>query len=653
MVIAWDAVQGAVAAAGLIGTGAAAVVTRIYPWWRAKRNGRLLERRISGRDFPATVIQDAVRYFVEPLCTDVDPTGREDYRSVFVMSQPFFRTMDRLLYGSPLPQHAILLADSGIGKTTSLLNYYAYNLRRRHSKPIYLVALGRAGAIERIAAISDPENSFLFLDALDEDVDAVRDHVQRVHDLMEAASRFQAVVITCRSQFFLSDEEIIRETGLVRLGPRPAGETGEYVLKKFYLAPFSDAQVQRFLRLRYPLGQGNTRRRARELLRKIGDLSARPMILTYINDLLRESSDEADPIAHVTEAYERIINAWLARERRYVNDVDALQNFSEQLAIDLYVGRELRGGEVVSVAEVRELALRWNINIETWKLTGRSLLNRNAVGQFKFSHRSIMEYLIVKAAFQGDYMTAWTKPWTGQMLRFAEELIIRSVEIPVKYSPHDLVTSGQKQSITQTSNLRLHSDSLIDAATSGHLAVRSGILAISAELLRGIFKGPDLRARIGYWRGMATYISRLVQLVTTASKGTCPEIVALIDVPPNHSFRPLARLTVSCYLIAGERMDAIPRLPEKTLWARTLENANLRENNSESRWHIGTIPGKMLGPMVGDPKDGGLVLTTDSADSYASVILPLTEYLNGRIELAALVSILLPESGEITLPIDN
>ena len=53
---------------------------------------------------------------------------------------------------------------------------------------------------------------YVFLDALDEDTKAIADHKERISELMQLAKKFKRVIISCRTQFFLKDEEIPIET---------------------------------------------------------------------------------------------------------------------------------------------------------------------------------------------------------------------------------------------------------------------------------------------------------------------------------------------------------------------------------------------------------------------------------------------------------
>ncbi|MCP4688613.1 MAG: hypothetical protein GY859_11220, partial [Desulfobacterales bacterium] len=203
--------------------------------------------------------------------------------------------------------------------------------------------------------------------------------------------KFRRIIITCRTQFFRKDEEIPLDTGILRIGPRKAGVKGSYEFRKLYLSPFNDKDIKRYLIKRYPFWRYPIRRKALAMALKIPLLSARPMLLAHIPDVVEAGGE----ITYVFQLYDIMIEAWLERESAWVEKAP-LREFSERIAIDLYVNREARGMERVSYDDLPELAENWDIPLEQWQLSGRSLLNRDAEGNFKFAHRSIMEYLFVQ-----------------------------------------------------------------------------------------------------------------------------------------------------------------------------------------------------------------------------------------------------------------
>ncbi len=391
----------------------------LFPLWRQWRVNRLLSRSFGSELFSTEVVELSTRYYVPPNCTSVDPSFESEMRNLVVTEEALFDVLDRFLDKHSSHRHLLLLADSGMGKSSCLLNYYVRNQRRfqRKRKRISIVPLGIPDADRHIQGIDAKRDTILFLDAFDEDTKAIKDHRARLRQLMELAGEFSRVLITCRTQFFLRDEEIPRETGVVRIEPRRAGEGGVYEFQKLYISPLNDRQIDDFLRKRYSVWHWSRRRRAKALVQAVPLLSVRPMLLAYIPDLLESHIQISRPF----ELYEAMIDAWLERERRWV-DKNSLREFSEHLAVDLYCGREQRGAERIHFDEMTRLTAGWAMRLETWQLTGRSLLNRDAAGNFKFAHRSIMEYLFVSRYLAGDPLTRQVG-WTDQMGFFLADIV--------------------------------------------------------------------------------------------------------------------------------------------------------------------------------------------------------------------------------------
>ena len=399
----------------------AAVVAAWYvylPHRQQRRTQRLLEKSFGSELYTPEVIANSTRYYVPPNCSSVDPAQEAEIRQVKVAKQKLFEMIDEHLAEDSANRHLLLLADSGMGKSSFVLNYYARNQRlpKRKRQRLAVVPLGIPDAEEYIAKIKQPRDTVIFLDAFDEDTKAIKDHRGRLLDLMHACRHFKRVLITCRTQFFASDIEIPRETGIARVGPRKAGEGGTYEFWKLYLSPLSDAQVDAYLRKRYRWSLGK-RKQAAALVKKIPLLSVRPMLLAYIPDLLESGKH----IAYSFQLYEVMIEQWLARESRWVKPED-LRQFSERLAVDLHRNKEQRGAERIPRSELTQLAKTWNIPLDDWQLKDRSLMNRDAEGNWKFAHRSIMEYLFVKRLMENDANCRGAK-LTDLMKAFLREII--------------------------------------------------------------------------------------------------------------------------------------------------------------------------------------------------------------------------------------
>jgi hypothetical protein len=393
-------------------------LTNAVKKWQARRHEQNALKKLPAGDFMPETVESALQYYVEHEVSAVDPAGRERERANLGPREPLFRLLDRTLYGTNEKQYLLILADSGMGKTTALLNYYAHNSKRKNAHPMVVFSLRTEGVDAKIQAVTEKSSKILLLDALDEDPTAIGDHTDRVHTLMRLSQDFRAVVITCRSQFFLTSEEITKETGLAKIHHRGLGEPSEYIFLKFYLCPFSDAQIDAFLRKRYPFPQFKSRLRAKETIERVGDLTNRPMLLAYIDDLTCSGTKIAD----IGDAYQQIVDQWIAREKPLVRNSRALLEFSKRLAVELYIRREARGGEQAPATEIIGLAEKWGIPLQQWQLTGRSLLTRDAADQFRFAHRSILEFLFVRSFLEGNARCA-TVAWTDQMYVFLEKKV--------------------------------------------------------------------------------------------------------------------------------------------------------------------------------------------------------------------------------------
>jgi hypothetical protein len=374
--------------------------TRLLAFISEARNRQILMARISQGSYDKETILQSTRFYIRPKCSNIDPAQEEEVRQALMATrESLFEKIDYFIDHDSSKRHLLILADSGTGKTSFVLNYYAYSLRRRMRKApnLFLVYLGFKDADERLRQHEHKNETIVFLDALDEDTRAIENHRMRIRELMDICRDYRRVIITCRTQFFPSDEEVPIETGVAILGPRKAGEKGVYEFWKLYLSPFDDSDINRYLQRRFPIWQLRERKKARELAFQVKTLSARPMLLAHIPDVIKSNSS----VTQTFQLYQLMVNAWLMRESSWVQKSD-LKEYSELLSVNLYIYREHRGMERIPYDELVKLAHDWSIDLSQWQLSGRSLLNRDAQGNYKFAHRSIMEFLFVNRLIQGD-----------------------------------------------------------------------------------------------------------------------------------------------------------------------------------------------------------------------------------------------------------
>lgn len=460
-----------------------------YPIWLQHRRETILRERFARGPYDLATIQRSTRYYIAPKCSNLDPSQEVEMRHALTATrEDLFTAVDRFLNDDQPCRHLLILADSGTGKTSFILNYYVRNARRpkRRRHLFALAPLGVPDSLALIAAIQDKENTTLFLDALDEDVAAREDHRHRVSALMESCRAFRRVIITCRTQFFPRDEEIPVETGILRLGPLKAGDKSIYEFRKLYLSPFTDAEVEIYLRLRYPFWRVLTRRKARRIAEKIPNLTARPMLLAHIPDLVNSETE----VATAVELYEVMITAWFERETAWV-DKRALREFSERLAVELYTKREVREMERIPRKELEGLAQSWGLELFPWQIAGRSLLNRDAQGNYKFAHRSVMEYLFVLRLVKGDPYCQGVL-LTDQMKTFLLEILLgprASFYAPIvtKYDIAGRVVSAARFATLERENFSLQ--------------LRIDCREVADELVDLLLADPFVRerGRLGSW----------------------------------------------------------------------------------------------------------------------------------------------------------
>lgn len=395
-----------------------------------------LERKIAETSgvsaYTQTDILNASRGYVEPNCTSTDPSDEADLRNVVALA-PLFQTIDKHLGLGGEKRHIILLADSGMGKTSFCINYYAHEQKKSKRGRVAIVPLGSPDPIGQINSIGNQADTVLFLDALDEDPRASDDPYGRLREVMSAASRFKNVVVTCRSQFFESDEQIPKGSGVMYATSRKAGVSREFPLHKLFLAPFNNEQIKKYIskHFRYT-SWGNYRRRklALKLVDDIPELSVRPMLLELVPDLIREHRF----IGQLFGLYEYLVESWLKRERDWIAE-NELKEISTELAVVIYLRQRKGQGDRISSELLDEVLRRSNLKVASWRLKSRSLLNRDIDGNFKFAHRSVMEYLFLVSCLKGDdrcLSVEWTDLMKDLLVSLANtspELEARTMEL--------------------------------------------------------------------------------------------------------------------------------------------------------------------------------------------------------------------------------
>ncbi len=392
-------------------------------WWIghfAKTQFKKWQNLAAAKDlkpqFDYQTVKDKTRIYIPTQYQNASPTRQEEpgFTHQYVSTSPlipFFleKAFNERVEGE---RFYLILADSGMGKTTFMINLYLryhafFNRRRKFAMRLF--KFSEKDTLTEIKAIpkTEAKNTILLLDALDEDPFIVSSDPNltdaqafqhRVDEIIEATRYFCEVVMTCRTQYFPGQEDNPYELNVKR-----PDEKGFYVLNKLYISPFTAAEVHQYLKKKYgwlPFWNRKKKLRAAQLVNQSRHLVMRPMMLSYIDDLL---SDVGKKFETDYEIYETLIEKWLAREadkrKKKVEQpvfMDALHRVSQQTAIAIWQAWQANKRLYLTKAEAVAISAQNGIDLKPEEVTGQSLLTCDGAGNWKFAHKSIMEFFLAK-----------------------------------------------------------------------------------------------------------------------------------------------------------------------------------------------------------------------------------------------------------------
>ena len=375
------------------------------------RNTKILNKNV-GESFRPAEVYDYTRYYVPTRYQNVPPSeddepGRNYIASAKEKLMPIF--LNKVFNAKKdSEKYYLILADSGMGKTTFLINLiikYKNKLQFPWSFPKYeikLIALGSHNWEEIIAEIPQKGNTILLLDAFDEDTQADIDYASRLSLLLNITTQFKTIILTCRSQFFPSEKEEPFNTGYFTYGER-----GEYKFQKVHLSTFDNSTVRKYLLKRYNVLNPFSLIKyikANKIVRKCNSLIVRPMLLSYIDELLNSKKE----YFYSYQIYEDLINKWVVRESNKTGIIKKYKS-AEQYQKKLYeflkalalVLSKKEGNRIYKDEKFEVNGFLLSEYEKEYLLTERevkskSLLNRTSDGYYKFSHKSILEFFLAK-----------------------------------------------------------------------------------------------------------------------------------------------------------------------------------------------------------------------------------------------------------------
>ncbi|WP_157067950.1 formylglycine-generating enzyme family protein, partial [Desulfosarcina cetonica] len=358
--------------------------------------------------------------YVEPDCQEMNPADRR-VEDEMVAKEPVMVKINQF-FRQPATQagrnQLFILSDAGMGKSALLAMIKLMHLTRfwPQDRDCVLKKLGPK-TLEEIETIPNKRETILLLDSLDEDPSAYGRVNQRLEEILAVSQRFAKAIITCRTQFFpMLHTHPLELPGQICIGG--------YDCYSKYLSFFNDGKVYHYLSKRFPkrffglLSDQKKIEKAKVIIASMGSLRCRPMLLSYIDDLM-ESPRMHDGGGNIYHIYDALVDNWLRRELLKKKDLD--HNDLYDACIILATWMQMRQKREVSEDEINRLIETISRKVKTITeidMKGRSLLNRNSEGDYRFSHYSIQEFLVAKFVCEKPLFRPTEKIHsTGQMLQ--------------------------------------------------------------------------------------------------------------------------------------------------------------------------------------------------------------------------------------------
>ncbi len=334
-------------------------------------------------------------------------------------------------------RHALIQADAGMGKTTLLcaIKLHLDGQRLPGEKCVLLKFQDATAAT--LSEFDPPPHTALLLDAMDEDPLAYGSAPQRLAEVLELASRFSKVIISCSTSF-------LRRGHSESLQSAPSYLAGPTFLN-VSLLDFDNSQVEEWLGLRARSSGWSDAKldSARSIARNLSSGSLRPLLLSSIESMVEADTDMAG-VDSPESLMELAVRSWLLREEaRSGVPLAELRTACILLATHI----ENSGRRWVSRTEMHDLSLG-NPSFRLFEDTNlgmRSFLARNSAGEIGFAHRSIQELLAALASAEDLrrlYSDA-TAP-SADLISVIESISTEMVE-RIKRNPRELHQLGSRQ----------------------------------------------------------------------------------------------------------------------------------------------------------------------------------------------------------------
>lgn len=410
-----------------LSAGLAVLITAVLLYYlslKVKQLQAYLQNKKTAKDlspyFEYQKVKQATDLYIHTQGQNLPPTHEEEMAqsAMFIVKKRLIPWFIRNAFDEKKESDKfyLILADSGMGKTTFLINLYIRYMSRWGKKhQIKLLPFGDDRIIKHLEELAkkqdDAKNTILLLDAFDEykgllppeTPDGLSDDERfrkRLDEIVELTRDFREVVITSRTQYFPGQEDKPYELKIPRFDDK-----GFHTLAKMYLSPFDNDEIKRYLNKKYGVLQFWNRRKKRiaeSIVKASPKLMVRPMLLAYIDYLVEDKRQ----FKTTYQIYETLIEKWIEREankrkhesttrEKFKRDLYA---FSRKIALVVYDKHRQHSTLSVDKEAARQLCEAENLDLRDYEITGQSLLTRDANHHWKFAHKSILEFFLAKEA---------------------------------------------------------------------------------------------------------------------------------------------------------------------------------------------------------------------------------------------------------------
>lgn len=392
------------------------VCKRVYHWisYLYKRHNAVVRWREEylknklGNEYSDYLDERKYRLFIPTKFQNVPPNDYQDPHDSLVVSSGLL--IDKYLTDILTEKNTnrdlyCVLGGSGMGKTTFAIHLFKEYINQYEEETlpfeISMLSLSDDSVLDKIKKINEQHRHILILDALDESTLAAKDFDTFINNLESEIKDFRFVVITCRTQFFKNEDDELKESKLRNYGINK----GFRNYNRQYISPLTDDEILNYIERKYAIKpfdistwpNGKKMKKAKRLIASSGNILVRPLMLSYIEDLLSDNKN----VINTSDMYFHLIDSWIIRESKIVSGEDKQQGiraliwqFSQKLAVDMFENKKKRNGFFLSRVEFDEFIKDNGYDEINFSFDSRSLVNRNSSGDIKFAHKSFLEYFL-------------------------------------------------------------------------------------------------------------------------------------------------------------------------------------------------------------------------------------------------------------------